>query len=95
MLTWDDGATTLWVRRPDQGDDAGLVKQLIADAVAEPVEGIGEAAILIEGDHVVSTPARTVAADRVLWWIVEDVEHRLETDRSRADLLAMGRTLAD
>ena len=94
VLTWDDGATTLWVRRPDEGDDVGLVKQLIADAVAEPVEGIGEAAILIEGDHVLATPARTVAADRVLWWVVDDVEHRLETDRSRADLLEMGRTLA-
>ena len=55
----------------------------------------GEAAILIDGDHVLATPARTVAAGRVLWWVVDDVEHRLETDRSRADLLDMGRTLAD
>ena len=94
VLTWDDGATTLWVRRPDEGDEAGLVKKRIADAVAEPIEGIGEAAILIDGDHVLATPARTVAADRVLWWVVDDVEHRLETDRSRADLLDMGRTLA-
>jgi hypothetical protein len=93
VLAWDDGATTLWVRGPGD-DDAGVVKQLIGDAVATPVDGIGDAAIVIEGVHVLATPARTVAADRVLWWVVDGIEHRLETDHSRAVLLDTGRTLA-
>jgi len=94
VLAWDGGATTLWVRRPEEGDDAMLVKRLTVDAVAEPVADVGEAAVLVDGAHELTTPARTVAADRVLWWIVDDVEHRLETDRPRAELVAMGRTLS-
>jgi hypothetical protein len=94
VLSWDGGATTLWVRRAAEGGDGDIVKKLLVEAEAEPVPAIGDAALLIEGDHVLSTPARTVAADRVLWWILDDVEHRLESDRDRGALLVIGRTLA-
>ena len=43
----------------------------------------------MEGDHVLTTPSRSVAADRVLLWIDGDLEYRLESD---AGLDAMSRT---
>jgi hypothetical protein len=91
VLAWKEGSTTLWVLPAHDGP--AVVKQLGAEDRAEVIAGVGEAAVLIEGDHVLSTPARELAADRVLWWIVSTREHRLESDRVGAELIAIGRAL--
>jgi hypothetical protein len=91
VLAWNEGSTTLWVLPAHDGP--AVVKQLGAEDRAEVIAGVGEAAVLIEGDHVLSTPARELAADRVLWWIVSTREHRLESDRVGAELIAIGRAL--
>lgn len=97
LLAWDGDDTTLWIRAPDEVADAetAVIKRLDAEDRAERIAGVGDAALLIDGEHVLTTPARRVAADRVLWWVVDDVEHRLESDRPVAELIAIARALTN
>ncbi len=91
LLAWDDG-TTLWVRQV--GDDITVVKRLGEEDRVDDVPGVGDYAVLIDDEHVLDTPARRVAADRVLWWIGGDREHRLESDRPAAELIEIAGALA-
>jgi hypothetical protein len=93
LLAWRDGATTLWVRPGD--DDVMVVKKLIGSQQAELIDDVGDYAVLIDGDHVLDTPARRVAAGRVLWWLGDGRQWRLESDLDAATVLAVGRSLAD
>ncbi|MET0146838.1 MAG: hypothetical protein ABW328_18915 [Ilumatobacteraceae bacterium] len=90
LLAWDDG-TTLWVR--PAGGDLAIVKRLGREDRTEDIAGVGDFAVLIEGEHVLQTPSRIVAAGRVLWWITGDREHRLESDATAAEMIAIGRAL--
>ncbi len=90
LLAWERGATTLWVRVGEDG--ATVVKRLQQEGTADFVD-VGEVAVLIDGAHVLETPSRTVAAGRVLWWVSDDQEHRLESDLPADELLAIGRAL--
>ncbi len=92
LLAWRDGATTLWVRSGD--DDIVIVKKLIGSASGELVDDLGDYAVLIDGDHVLDTPARRVAAGRVLWWLDEGRQWRLESELDVTTMLAVGRALA-
>jgi hypothetical protein len=92
LLAWRDGATTLWVRSGD--DDIIVVKKLVGSGGSELVGDLGDYAVLIGGDHVLDTPARRVAAGRVLWWLDDSRQWRLESDLDAATMLAIGRALA-
>jgi len=92
LLAWRDGTTTLWVRPGD--DDVIVVKKLIGSQQAELIDGVGDYAVLIDGEHVLDTPARRVAAGRVLWWLDDGREWRLESELDAATMEAVGRSLA-
>jgi hypothetical protein len=92
LLAWRDGATTLWVRSGE--DDVVVVKKLVGSGGSELIEDLGDYAILIDDDHVLDTPARRVAAGRVLWWLDDGRQWRLESDLDAATMLAVGRALA-
>ena len=92
LLAWRDGATTLWVRPGE--DDIVVVKKLIGSQGYEMVDGLGDYAVLIDGPHVLDTPARRVAAGRVLWWLDDGRQWRLESELDATTMLAVGRALA-
>jgi hypothetical protein len=92
LLAWRDGTTTLWVRSGD--DDVVVVKKLVGSGGSQLIEDLGDYAMLIDDDHVLDTPARRVAAGRVLWWLDEGRQWRLESDLDAAAMLAVGRALA-
>ena len=91
LLSWRDGATTLWVRPGD--DDVVVVKRLIGSTRADVVSDLGDYAVLIEGDHVLDTPARRVAAGTVLWWLADGRQWRLESDLDAATMLDIATAL--
>jgi len=92
LLAWRAGATTLWVRPGD--DDIVVVKKLIGSHGAKPIDDLGDYAVSIDGDHVLETPARRVAAGRVLWWLDDAQQWRLESELDATTMLAVGRALA-
>src|SRR6478735_388497 len=88
LMVWRDGASTLWVHDADRPPMI-LVKKLIsADQQARFVDGLGDGALAVVGDHVLVTPHRTVAAHTVLLWTVGDTEYRLESDLPLDDMIA-------
>ncbi len=93
LLGWDEGATTLWVRAVVVPPGAPPPKVRSELGSATEVDGLGEAAVLIEDDHVLVTPHRRVAAGAVLLWVDGGWEYRLESDLPRADLLAAARSV--
>ena len=93
LLAWDDGATTLWVRPGD--DDVVVVKQVGDDAATGYVAGLGDYAVRFDGNHALDTPWRRVAAGRVLWWLDDGRQWRLESDLDATAMLAAARALAD
>jgi hypothetical protein len=58
------------------------------------VDDLGDYAVLIDGAHVLDTPARRVAAGRVLWWLDDGRQWRLESEVDAATMRAVGRALA-
>ena len=89
LMVWADGASTLWVHRADM--PAGvLVKKLIgADQPVTSLDGIGDGALAITGDHVLVTPHRTIAAGTVLLWTDGPTELRLESDLPLDTMIAI------
>ena len=94
LMIWPRGKTTLWVHR-DAGESVVFVKKLfnLQDRVT-PISGLGDLAALIEGRHVLETPARRVAAGRVLIWVADGLEYRLESDLPRAEMLEVARSVS-
>lgn len=79
VFQWASGATTLWAR-----DDATGILNPVSKGVGphvdvEPIGGLGDDAVLIEGEHRLHTPVRDVVAGNVLWWRSGDREFRLES----------------
>ena len=91
VLSWSDGATTLWVRAGD--DDVVVVKRLIGSRPAELVSDLGDYAVLIDGGHVLDTPSRRVASGTVLWWLAGGRQWRLESQLDPATMVTMARAL--
>ena len=60
---------------------------------ARPVTGLGEQAMVIDGGHVLETPARRVAAGRVLLWVEDGLQYRLESDLSMRRMLEIARSV--
>jgi hypothetical protein len=90
LMAWDDDATTLWVRR---AGDQWFGKLLTVEDTGTELDGLGDAAISIEGRHVLETPLRRLAADNVVIWIDGDFELRLESDAPIDDLVAIAHTV--
>jgi hypothetical protein len=92
LVVWPD-STTLWIHRAET-DLAGLLhKQLPDGATLEPVEDLGDRALVVAGSHVLRTPHRTVAAGTTVLWVSGEWELRLESDRDRAELIDVAREL--
>ena len=97
LFGWDQGRTTLWVQ-PGAGDEAPdywREKLVRMDADVEVVEGLGDDALLIHDDHVLATTGRTFGADRVLLWIDDGLEWRLESDLDGADMRTVAQRISD
>jgi hypothetical protein len=93
-MVWPQAKTTLWVHR-DSGESVVFVKKLYnLHGQVTPVAGLGELAALIDGKHVLETPARRVAAGRVLIWVADGLEYRLESELSRAQMLEVARSVS-
>jgi RNA polymerase sigma-70 factor (ECF subfamily) len=93
VLAWPDGGTTLWVRR--RGDDGPpFIKRPTG---AEPltvldVPGLGDQALVVEGDHVLDTPRRSLAAGAAVLWVDRGWEYRLEGALATDRLVAIARS---
>lgn len=93
---WDDGRLSLWVHRsPGDGQGPILDKVVLGDESAEWVDGLGDGAVVVRGDHVLQTPHRTVAAPSAVLWFDDGLEHRLAGDLPPDDLVALARALAE
>jgi hypothetical protein len=92
---WDDDEISLWIHR-SAGDGQGpiLDKLVFTDDSARQVDGLGDAAVVVRGDHVLETPHRTVAARSAVLWFADGLEHRLAGDLPPDDLVDLARTLA-
>lgn len=93
LEAWKDGQTTLWVV-PDDGETVPLMKKLVTfvDGV-RPVSGLGDQALIVDGPHVLETPTRRLAARRVLLWIDDSLQFRLESDLSPDRMLEIARSV--
>jgi hypothetical protein len=92
LLGWDDGES-LWVR-PSADPLEVVIQKLLDDYdTAARETGLGDAAVSVIGDHVLTTPRRRVAADSVVLWVDDGYEYRLETDAGRAELMATARAI--
>jgi hypothetical protein len=92
LVVWDD-ATTLWIHRAQIDLGAVREKQLPATSPPEPVEDLGDEALLLSGDHLLKTPHRTVAAATVVLWVSGPWELRLESGRPAAELVGIARQI--
>jgi hypothetical protein len=93
LLAWDESSTTLWAL-PTVDPPAVRLRKLLDDHdVVEPVEDLGEGAVSVHGDHVLTTPNRRVAASSVVLWIDAGYEYRLEGDLPLDELIGIARSI--
>jgi hypothetical protein len=93
LLGWDHGSTTLWIRPTADPADLRMAKLLDEIDTVEPVASLGDGAVVVEGDHVLTTPYRHVAAGTVLLWIDDGLEYRLESDLGLEAMLSIARSI--
>ena len=96
ILAWSQGAATLWVR-PQAGDGVSVgpfVKRPTGPQrlVVRDVPGLGDQALVIEGDHALDTPGRSLAATTTVLWLDGGRELRLEADVSADRLVGIARS---
>jgi hypothetical protein len=92
LIVWFDDDTTLWIRTADPTGSINT-KLIGPDAEFRPVTGLGDEAVLITGDHVLQTPQRQIAAGTVLLWISDDIEYRLESTLTEAEIVEIARAI--
>jgi hypothetical protein len=93
LLAWDHGETTLWARATDDDPHVRVEKLLDEHDTVESVDHLGDAAALIEAEHVLRTPNRRLAADTVVLWLDDGLEYRLESSLDNATLLSIARSV--
>ena len=93
LMGWTQGNTTLWVHPIDVDPKLFLQKLVAVGENVEPVEGVGEAALYVEGTHILETPGRRLAARSVLLWVQDGVEYRLESDLSRDEMIDVAKSV--
>jgi hypothetical protein len=94
VFGWDGGGSSLWVRRASDDAENVVKKQVVDASSAEWVQGLGDTALLIDGDHILETPFRRVGADRVVWWIDGDTEYRFESTLPGEDIIDVAQLVA-
>jgi hypothetical protein len=94
LLVWNPGPATLWILPTVDPADIRMRKLLDELDAVEPVFALGGGAVFVHGDHVLTTPNRTVAADNVLLWRERGVEYRLESDAQLDEILTTARSVA-
>ncbi len=57
------------------------------------IDGLGDAALIVTGGHVLETPYRRVKAGTVLLWTDGATEYRLESDLDEATMLDIAHDL--
>ena len=87
VLVWADGATTLWIRNSGEPRDVAFQKLLADEQSVEQVEGIGDTALFVGGEHILVSPFRRVAANSVLLWIDGSFEYRLESNLDKDEMI--------
>ncbi len=92
LTVWPDG-TTLWVHTADVDPSMWLQKLVGSAEDVSAVDGLGDDAIAIAGDHVLQTPHRTVAAPNTVLWTDGPLEFRLAGDAPIDDLIDTARNL--
>lgn len=94
IAVWSGAATTLWLVSLDAGGAMWFDKLVGSARQAAEVDGLGERAVAIGGEHVLQTPLRRVAATSTVLWLDGDVSYRLEADRPLDDLVELARDVA-
>ena len=93
LVVWPDD-TTLWIHTADIDAEMLFDKLVAAGESVEAVDGVGDQALVISGNHVLRTPHRTIAATTAVLWQSGRLEYRLESDRDSAELIELARQLA-
>jgi hypothetical protein len=93
LVAWSDGATSLWIHDAMMPTDDLYLKLIDAGQDAEPIDGLGDAALSVTGEHILQTPFRRVRAGTVVLWTDADTEYRLESDLSLRAMLDIARAL--
>lgn len=94
LVLWPDGST-LWIHVESIDADVYFEKLVARGAQIQRVDGLGDSAMVIEGDHLLRTPHRIVSATTAVVWRTDAMEYRVESNRVPADLIAIARQLAD
>lgn len=92
LVVWPD-RTTLWVHEAFMGVDGWLEKLVSHDQQVQRVDGLGDAALALVGDHVLETPRRTIRAGTTVLWTRNTIELRLAGDRPVGELIEIARIL--
>jgi hypothetical protein len=95
LAAWQSNDTTLWMRRAVGEPELELSKWATSAAQVRVVENLGEVAAVVEGEHGLSTPHRTLAASTVVLWVSRGWELRLESavDGDADQIVALARDL--
>jgi hypothetical protein len=93
LVVWADG-TTLWIHDADIETGTLFDKLVQAGQSVQPVDELGDRALVITGDHFLRTPHRMIAATTSVLWQSDDREYRLESDRDDAELIELARQIA-
>jgi hypothetical protein len=90
LLAYREPEVTLWIR-PLDGSSLPVTKELPADNV-KVVDGLGDGdALLLDADHTLRTPGRTLRSGPVVLWTADDLELRLEGALEGDQLVALAR----
>jgi hypothetical protein len=93
LVSWPDGDITLWVAVT--GDGGEVVKKVADDGtVVAELRALGDGGLAVEGEHVLQTPHRRVAATSVVAWSDGDLTWRLDGAREIDELVAIAEQLA-
>jgi hypothetical protein len=93
LVSWPDGDVTLWVTVDGDGGDA--VKKVAAGRnVVTELPDLGDGGLAVEGEHVLQTPHRRVAATSVVAWSDGGLTLRLDGARDTDELIAVAEQLA-
>ncbi|MDP2292072.1 MAG: hypothetical protein Q8M22_12855 [Actinomycetota bacterium] len=94
LVLWPDGST-LWIHVESIDADRYFEKLVSSGAQIQRVDGLGDSAMVIEGDHLLQTPHRIVAATTAVVWRTGAMEYRLESSREPVELIEIARQLAN
>jgi len=92
LVVWPD-RTTLWVHDARMDVSVWLEKLVATDQQVDRVEGLGDDALAVIGDHLLETPHRTIRASTTVLWVHGSTEYRLAADLDVDTLIALAADL--